>query len=1104
MKNKSIGNESFKLGLRAALFAAATLLLCCLAPRVNVAAKNDAPEWENARVTGVNKETAHATLTPYPDAAAAAAAFKAEQTQFEKMDACFRKDEKNISLDNKTCDALIPPGLGAGPLKSPFVMSLNGNYKFNWVKQPSERPLDFFKPDYDVSNWKDIAVPSNWEMKGYGVPIYSNATYPFKKDAPRVMGEPDDHTWTAYSQRNPVGSYRRSFTIPKSWEGRRTFIVFDGVNSAFYLWINGSFAGYSEDSRLPAEFDITKYLKPGENTIAAQVYRWSDGSYLEDQDFWRMSGIFRNVSLTSRGPAYIRDFYVRTPLDGNYKNAELKVKTTLRNLGVSDTAASVELSLLDFSGKAVFKPVTLSASIPADGEVEVTFSQPVANPKKWSAEAPNLYTMILTLKNAAGKTIEAIPERIGFRSVEIKGDQILFNGKKIFFKGANRHEFDPDTGQYVRNDSMVRDILLLKRNNLNAVRTSHYPNAPDWYALCDRYGIYLVDEANLESHGYGSSGVTHIPMLPEYKNAHIERVRRMIERDKNHPSIAVFSMGNEAGLGSNFKSAYESAKKAYPEFIIHYDRDQTGQYSDLLSDMYLKPNEMVPFYEKYGKGRPMFQVEYEHAMGNSEGNFQEYWDIFEAKSYLHGAFIWDWVDQGIRRKTADGRRFWAYGGDFGDKPNDGNFDCNGVIAPDRTVHPSILEPRKSYANVKAEAVNLGAGVLRIKNKNLFVNLSYLKGAWELAENGRVVLSGALPSLDIPAGAAKEFTIDKIKSFKPAPGAEYMLKISFRLASDALWAPKGFLVSWDQFEMPYSTPHKPSAMANAPAVSLDENSDGVTVNGKDFSIFIGRKTGAVESFVFRGRKLLDAPLAPNFWRAPTDNDRGRGMPETYKIWKSAADTRKTLKVSADKTAPDTVVVKTKFSLLNGSCSLRTDYTIRGDGSVSIENNLDVTGALFDMPRIGMQAEIPGEFRNIKWYGRGPAENYEDRKFGYAVGIYSGSPDTMNYQYVEPGESGNRTDVRWVTFTDTKGLGLRADGDPLIAFSAWPYKMESLENKLHPTDVPLEKNVTINLDYRQMGVGGDDSWGAPPHDQYRLFPGKYKYSFTIRPVAPDASK
>lgn len=1021
-------------------------------------------EWEDPEVNGVNREAMHATMTPYPDA------------------------RKAMKYDKVASENFI---------------SLNGNWKFHWVREPSLRPEYFYRADYDISDWAEIPVPANWEMHGYGTPIYSNATYPFKKDAPRVMGAPDDPAWTAYNERNPVGSYRREFTVPPSWIKGRVFIVFDGVNSAFYLWINGQRVGYSEDSRLPAEFDITEYVKPGKNIIAAEVYRWCDGSYLEDQDFWRMSGIFRDVTLVSRPLAYIRDFYAKPALDDKYTDGSLEVRVELKNKGAATAPITIELSLYDGKRRKVFETITQKGEAPPGDEIKLTFQQPVEAPLQWSAEAPNMYRLLLTLKDAKGITLEAIPWDIGFRRVEIKNGELLFNGKHILFKGANRHEHEGAAGQAVTVETMIKDVVLMKKFNLNAVRTAHYPNHPKWYELCDRYGIYVVDEANIESHGYGSSGMQFVAMSPEYTKAHVERVMRMIERDKNHPSIAVFSMGNEAGIGDNFKKAYKAAKKFFPEFIVHYDRDFMGQYSDLLSDMYRKPWEMEPFWKQFAKGRPFFQVEYEHAMGNSEGNFQEYWDVFENHPHMHGAFIWDWVDQGIPTKAGDGRAYLRYGGDFGDKPNDDNFMCNGIIAPDRTVHPTIWEVKKVYQNIAAEPADLSRGIIKIRNKNLFIDLSYVNITWELTESGKLIQKGGLPKLTTPPGGAGEISVP-VKQPQLKPGAEYFLKITFELADNTEWAAKGHVVAWDQFEMPWNAP-VPAKKNNAelPALALTETDAAFTVAGKDFTAVFGKKSGMLESYEYRGQKLIVSKFEPNFWRPPTDNDRGSRMPGRQGVWRDAGQARSVTSVRASKSQDGTVRVAAAATVIRNLGKIRTVFTVYGDGEIRVEHDINIPGGLEplvpDMPRIGMQAELAPELRNVTWFGRGPDENYWDRKSGYAAGIYSDTVDAMNYEYSEPQESGNRTDVRWVTLTNEKGRGLKITGAPVVNFSAWPYKMYELDSgHRHYTEVPRIQEVVLNVDYQQMGVGGDDSWGALPHEQYRLMPGEYGYSFSIAPV------
>ncbi|MFA6450126.1 MAG: glycoside hydrolase family 2 TIM barrel-domain containing protein [bacterium] len=1055
--------------LLTAYIAAAVLLFtaaaCC-------AQSQEPPDWENPNVTERNREPMRATFTPYPTAAAA---LKGESAA------------------------------------SPFVMSLNGKWKFRWVKTPLElRPVDFYKPDFDASGWKEINVPSNWELEGYGTPIYSNVRYPFKMDAPRVMGEPADKTWTVYKERNPVGSYRREFTLPATWNGRRTFVVFGGVYSAFYVWINGKMAGYSEDSRLPAEFDITKFMRPGKNVIAADVYRWCDGSYMEDQDFWRMSGIYRDVTLVSRAPVNIRDFYVRTNLDAQYRDAELNVRVNVRNMTASETGARVELSLFDAGDKPVFASAGIAATAPANGETVIEFKQPVAAPRLWSAEEPNLYKMLLTLKSASGAVLESIPWNVGFRSAEIKGDQILINGKHIYFKGVNRHEIDPDRGFALTRGGMIKDILLMKRNNINAVRTSHYPDDPQWLALCDLYGIYLVDEANIESHDYRSTEFNLISTSPEYMKAHVERVNRMIERDKNHASAVIFSMGNEAGIGENFYEAYTEAKKNYPEFIVFYDQNREAlggikkydkrnvhpKYSDILTHMYVPPKEMETLWKSHGKGRPFFQIEY--LSGNAIGNLQSYWDEFESHPYMHGGFIWEWVDAALHKKALNGKTFYAFGGDYGDKPNDQSFICLGLVSSDREPHPQLKEVKKVYQNIKTTPVDLKAGRLRIRNKYLFKDLSFVTLKWELAEDGVVIRKGEQAAPDIAPGEEKEITLP-LKAPAARPGREYHLKVYFALKSDAAWASRGHVVAWDQFELPNPAPASEQAAPAAKAI-LSETPFAFVVSGKEFSATIGKESGALESYKFRGRELIAAPLAPNFWRPPTDHDRGIDMPLRTAVWRVAGPQRIVESVSALILDNGDARIKADETLPDANAEYTVTYIARGDGEIIVSVNLRTKAGVPDIPRIGMQMEMPGEYRNVRWFGRGPEESYPDIYEGYPVGIYSDTVDRMNYQYPEPEESGNRTDVRWVAFTDKNGFGLRAEGQPVIWFSAWPYKMESLEKYDHTYLLPIEKNVTVNIDYRQMSKTSEYGRDIPPGSTSFLFSGKeYRYSFRLKPVA-----
>ena len=1047
-------------------FVAAAILLLACAPAPTQARQADTPDWENPRVFNVNKEPAHATFAPYPDEASA----------------------------RRGVMAYAP---GAAPVNgSPFVRSLNGRWKFNWVKEPSARPVDFYKPEFDVSAWKEIRVPANWEMEGFGTPIFLNIVYPFKRDAPKVMGEPP-RDWTTFDERNPVGSYRRTFDVPATWAGRETFLVLRGVNSACYVWVNGQKVGYSEDSRLPAEFNVTKYVRPGENTLAVEVYRFSDGSYLEDQDFWRLSGIFRDVELVSRAPVHVRDFYARTHLDAQYRDARLAVNTKVRNAGASQEKFTLQAKLFDAKGVAVGAPSVSEGSAPAGGEASLDLSRDVTSPLKWSAEEPNLYTLVLTLKDSRGRVLEVIPWRLGFRTSEIKGGQILVNGRPVVIKGVNRHEHDPDLGQVTTREMMVKDILLMKRYNINAVRTSHYPNDERWYHLCDEYGLYVQDEANIESHGYGANDRQRVSDSEDFTDAHVERVRRMIERDKNHAGIFLWSLGNEAGWGRNLAAARAWVKENHPELVLVYEGG-ASVHSDAFNPMYTKPQNLVKYWQQKGEGKPFYLVEYAHALGNSVGNLQEYWDVLESRREFQGGFIWDWVDQVFRKRTADGRDLWAYGGDYNDKPNDGNGG-DGLIFADRRVQPELEEVKKVYQFVKVEPVDLAAGRVRVRNKHIFADLSHTEGAWELTEDGRVIQRGRLPRLRTAAGQTEAVTLP-FELPAPKPDAEYHLKVTFALAADTPWAKKGHVVAWDQFFLRGGRPGGgPRAAAGLPEPTVTETDDAVTVRGPRFLARVSKANGALEAYEYDGRPLIAGPLAPNYWRAPIDNDRGNQMAKRLGVWRNASAGRKALRHFVRREESGKVEVFVETALAAGTSRALLSYFVYGDGSIEVSSALRPGGDVPEIPRVGMQVLIPGEFRNVEWFGGGPHESYADRTMGAALGIYRSTADGLWTPYVEPQENGNRTGVRWVTFTNAAGVGLRATGlDTTLNFSAWPFPMSELERAKHSAEIRMSNEITVNLDYMQMGVGGDDSWGAQPHEKYRIPITHWDYKFRLEPV------
>ena len=1016
-------------------------------------------DWENPEVVGRNKEPGHCTLMPYPSVAMALAG------------------EREAS---------------------PYYRSLNGPWKFHLVQKPGDRPTDFYKPDFDVSNWDEIPVPSNWEMHGYDKPIYTNVRYPHPVDPPYV---PHDY--------NPVGSYRRQFTIPDSWDGRQVFLHFGGVISAFYLWINGEMVGYSEGSMTPAEFDITSYLKEGENTLAAQVFRWSDGSYLEDQDMWRTSGIYRDVYLFSTPQVHIRDFFIRADLDEQYEDGILKIRPKLATYDDVDLKSwTVQAQLYDGEEAVLSEPLKIDATrilnerYPQRDNVRFALLEAkVPDVKQWSAETPNLYTVVLTLRNEEGEVVEAESCRVGFRKLEIRDGQFFVNGRSVRLFGVNRHEHDPDSCRTVPVSRMVQDIKLLKSHNINAVRTSHYPNDPKWYELCDEYGLYVIDEANLETHGVGGL----LSNITAWNRSFMERAIRMVERDKNHASVVFWSLGNESGCGPNHASMAGWIHDYDPTRFVHYEgaagRPFDWPYVDMISRMY----ERIPGIIRLATNedtRPMVLCEYAHAMGNSVGNLKEYWDAIRSHERLIGGFIWDWVDQGLRKQSPEGEEFWAYGGDYGDYPNDGNFCCNGLVQPDRKPNPSLYEVKKVYQRIHVTPVDLEEGTFELENEYDFLDLDFVDGSWELTCDGEVIQQGKLSNLDI----GPEQTGDIEVPFEEPdlrPGGEYWLKVTFALAEDTPWAEEGHVLAWDQFQVPFETPAPEMVEARTMSLlMLDAFDNAYTVSGETFTVTIGRQSGAIESLQYKGVELVEQPLTPNFWRPPIDNDNGNGMPKRHGVWREAGPKRQVTSVEAEQLESQLVRITAEATLPAGDgTEYRTTYSIYGSGDIVVESSIDPDGDLPELPRFGMQMAIPGECSSVEYLGRGPHENYWDRKTGAAVGRYATSVEDLIHVYVRPQENGNRCDVRWLKLTDQDGTGLLAVGMPLLSVSAWPFSMEDLEQASHVHELPRRDFITVNLDYKQMGVGGDNSWGARTHPEYMLPAEPYTYRFRLRPYSTD---
>ncbi|GAA5480975.1 glycoside hydrolase family 2 TIM barrel-domain containing protein [Haloferula sargassicola] len=1217
-------------------------------------ASQAAPDWENQHVFRINKEEPRAISMPFPTA------------------------EGAVSKKR---------------LESPWCRVLNGDWKFHWVGNPDQRPADFFKPDFDSSSWKTIPVPSNVELQGYGIPIYTNATYPFKSNPPHVMGEPP-RDWNTSKDRNPVSSYLKTFTLPGEWKGRHTFITFNGVDSAFYLWINGEKVGYSQDSRTPAEFDITKYLHDGENTVAVEVYRYSDGSYLEDQDMWRLSGIFRDVYLHSSAPLQLRDFFARGGLDDSYQKGVLTLETEVRQLDGKDAGWSVQAVISELGGGREIINSTLSgkagerASLKLDG----------LDIKPWSAESPVLYQLLLTVKDGDGQPVDYFGTKIGFSRSEVQNGQLLVNGQPVMIKGVNRHDHDPDTGHYLSEERMREDILLAKRNNINAIRTSHYPNDPRFLELCDEYGLYVTSEANIESHGMGY-GPESLAKDPSWQEAHIDRVRNMVEAFKNHPSVIVWSLGNEAGDGVNFEAASKWVKEHESSRPVHYEQGGRKAHVDFYSPMYAthrgcenyaRDEEKKPLEQQ----RPLIQCEYSHAMGNSTGGLGEYWDLFENERLLQGGYIWDFIDQGLRAKkpapaiftdtsshghpvvfagkaeagrgrvegyatvadhaslrpggaftlvaevtpdtnsghndilskgdhswalkigrngqleffifdstwqavsaplprgwegqrhtvagifdgghlrlVIDGeqvasrpfmgkvrydgqpvgigfnseetsrlfhgdihrvriggealdpadlqggealldidltrfsqapgeREFFAYGGDFGDMPNDGNFCCNGIVTSDRKPTPQLPEVKKCYADIDLDLV--GPGLVRITNKRFFTDLSDLAMTWGVLVEGEGSLdrTAELPSVAPRSSAVVKLDLSGISI---SPGKETVLAVDLKLKTDTPWAGAGHRLAWSRFVLsPGGLTALPPAAKEAPEVT--EGDASITVTGEDFSIEFSSVNGAVVQITQAGAPLLEAPLTLNFWRAPTDNDNGTDNNPSHAyqrvcaVWKEAGPNATVRSHYVEKTT-DAVELHFALGIPAGDTEGKLVYRVDGEGRLTVDATIRPRAKqgepLGRIPRIGMQCRLAKSIDTLSWYGLGPHETMSDRHRGGEIGAWTVKTDQSWFPYVEPQETGNRTGVRHGKVTDAagKGLAFTALGGTLDA-SLWPFAMSDLEDFAHPCDIPERDFVTLNLDHAQQGAGGENSWGALPLPQHILWPnGEYHWRFVL---------
>ena len=967
---------------------------------------------------------------------------------------------------------------------STYYMSLNGQWKFNWVRHADARPADFWKPGYNDRAWDTMPVPGVWELNGYGDPLYVNVGYPWRE---QYQNNPPQ----VPTEENHVGSYRRTITVPASWKGKDIIAHFGSVTSNIYLWVNGKYVGYSEDSKLEAEFDLTRYLKPGqENLIAFQVFRWCDGTYLEDQDFFRYSGVGRDCYLYAREKRRIEDIRVTPDLDAEYKDGTLTVDVQLKGNAIAT------LKLKDAQGKEV-------ASATTRGE---TVTMQVSNPHKWTAETPYLYTLYAQIGELAPK--EIIPVKVGFRKIELKDAQVLVNGQPVLFKGANRHEMDPDGGYVVSRQRMLQDVQIMKDLNINAVRTCHYPDDPYWYALCDEYGLYVVAEANIESHGMGYGDET-LAKRDDYRQAHLERNQRNVQRNFNHPAIIFWSLGNEAGYGSNFEAAYDWVKAEDPSRAVQYERAGYDGKTDIYCPMYYRYWDCETYCKDESKTKPLIQCEYAHAMGNSMGGFKEYWDLVRKYPKYQGGFIWDFVDQGIHKTGSNGKLIYAYGGDFNKfDASDINFCNNGLISPDRIPNPHAYEVEYFYQNIWTTPIDLKKGQVKVYNEHFFRDLSNYYMEWQVLKNGRVMRSGRVDDLDV---APRQSATLALPIGRYCQHAEWLLNVSYKLKANEGLLTAGHTIARDQLVL---NAYKPQTLALANQAESNElvveptirdnDRNYLIVTGEDFRIDFNKHDGFLCLYEADGLSYLKegSVLKPNFWRAPTDNDFGAGLQNRYRVW---LNPQLELTSFNQRMENGLAIVEARYDIPAVKGQLALTYLINNRGAIQVTQQLtaDKSAKVSDMFRFGMQLQMPRSFETIEYYGRGPVENYSDRNHNTFLGRYRQSVDSQFYPYVRPQENGNKTDLRWWRVLNVGGNGLEIKAEAPFSASALHYTIESLDEgtrkiQRHSNEVEQADLTNVLIDKAQMGLGCIDSWGALPLEKYRLPYQDYSFTFTLTPV------
>ncbi len=1009
-----------------------------------------AQEWQDPQVNSINREPVHTDWYAYSSTEEAQKNIKEEASNF---------------------------------------LSLDGIWKFNWVQHAGQRPTNFYRTDYNDLGWDTIDVPGVWELNGYCTPQYLNFGYPWRDQYvsnPPIVPENENH----------VGSYRRIIEIPDDWMGKDVFAHFGSVTSNMYLWVNGKFVGYSEDSKLAAEFNLTNYLKPGRNLIAFQVFRWCDGSYLEDQDFFRYSGVGRSCWLYAREKNRIEDIRIIPELDDDYTDGSLTVTYKVKG------KTNVVISLLDVNGQKVAETESTG-----DGIKKITFD--VKNPLKWTAETPHLYTLIATTSRR-GKILEVIPLKVGFRKIEIVNSQVLINGQPVLFKGVNRHEMDPDRGYFVSKERMLQDIKIMKQLNINAVRTCHYPNDPYWYELCDKYGLYVVAEANIESHGMGYAEQT-LAREPAFLKAHMERNSRHVESFFNHPSIIVWSMGNEAGMGSNFMSVYNWIHEEDPSRPVQYERTLGGEGTDIYCPMYQSYKECLDYLQN-NPTKPFIQCEYAHAMGNSLGGFKDYWDLIRKYPVYQGGFIWDFVDQSCHWINDKGVDIYGYGGDFNKyDASDNNFLNNGLLNPDRGYNPHAYEVQHIHQNIWTTMKDPLSRTVEIYNENFFSTLDKYYMKWSILADGEVVECGIVDQVQVAPQDRIKLKLN-YDSSGLKDGREWLLNIEWRLKRQDGLLPAGYKVADNQLILKsYQYPEMKlvnSKQTNQNSKTVDINQTDhnyIFVEGQDFHIDVNRKTGLIDRYCVDGKEMLvsGSSIEPNFWRAGTDNDFGASLQLKYKVWKTPLRILKNLEATKKE---GLAVVTAKYEIPEVMADLTLSYTVNNEGAIMIDQKL-IAKACKDakMPnlyRYGVKLEMPKEFDRIRYYGRGPFENYADRNTSSFIGLYNQNVAEQYYPYIRPQESGNKTGLRWLSILGRNSQGIRFYSSQPLSASVLEYELEMLDDGMakeqrHSPELIKSGHTTVCLDLKQQGLGCIDSWYSIPKEEYLLPYGDYNFTFIIEP-------